>query len=437
MKIQYQNLIPNNNIKNKIVNKCKANLHEINDDNFTFTIDTQKQNSDFVCTLFVKHSTKTILNIVCKGKGHDIEDAIQMCLTQLESKIRRHKIKIKKHLQNAEGLVNSRNKVNTINLSTEILNTEDFVDNFLEFSYTGDFNQKEAKNYWGTSNLEALAMTIEEAYMKMDLESLSFLVFISKDTGLISVLHKKPNGQIIAVRDLTLDPQKQDVKPQNTSVAKMISKLQSLQKPVATKNLRVVAKISTNTQKTSIESKQSKNQKTMAVSAPKTKATTSKFAASKVNPQQVKNTKPVAVNKLQSKGSNLQQSAKAVSIGKSLAKAKIQQKPKAVSKQVIAKTASIAKLTQKISKQVVKQDAKNNESKKAVKLQSQKAASKPATLSQAKAALPKPKLKLIVNNVKNQTSKIATPPKKITQKSGVKQSIVASIKKTQSIKRKA
>ena len=439
MKIQYENLIPNNNIKNKIISKCKANLGQLDYDDFTFTIDTQKQNSDFICTVFVRHSSKTILNITSKGKGQDIEDAIQIALTQLESKVRRHKEKIKKHLQNAEGLINTRNKVNKIALSTEILNIEDFVDDFLELSYTGlKTNPKEVKNYWGTSNLEALAMTIEEAYMKMDLENLSLLVFISKDNGLISILHKKPNGQIVAIRDLIVNPQEQNLKEQNRSMKDMLAKLESLQKPLATKAVKTaVAKTTpTKKQKITLTKTQVKAKTKQSVSQKKTSAPIKSIVKSSTTKQ------ASAASKLQPVVSKLKQSDK-------LAKpAKLEIKNTSVNKKISAKKEVVKKNTQTTKKSNAVAAAKQKITKKNTdaklhqklpNLSNVKKAKNLVANNKQKAQVSRPQLKLIINNSKKQEEVKAKQVNKVLQKTPAKQLLKAGVstKKNQIIKRNA
>jgi ribosome-associated translation inhibitor RaiA len=213
MKIHYLNLIPNVKVQERVVVRLESYIKKHCNENFECSFISSKKDASFATLMVLRHKTKLILSIQSNGFGNDIEDSIQMAITQCESKIRRHKNKIAKHINEDVGITNLRNLVNKLNLTTEVLNNEDFVDDFVEFTFTGSkISSQSAENYWNNDSLDIIAMTIEEAFMKMEFENSNMLIFISKDTGLISILNKTHNGQIVAIRDVVSNPQKPEPK---------------------------------------------------------------------------------------------------------------------------------------------------------------------------------------------------------------------------------
>jgi ribosome-associated translation inhibitor RaiA len=377
MKIHYLNLIPNVKVQERVTARLESYIKKHCNENFECSFISSKKDASFVTLMVLRHKTKLILNIQSNGFGNDIEDSIQMAITQCESKIRRHKNKIAKHINEDVGITNLRNLVNKLNLTTEVLNNEDFVDDFVEFTFTGSkISSQSAENYWNNDSLDIIAMTIEEAFMKMEFENSNMLIFISKDTGLISILNKIHNGQIVAIRDLVSNPQKPEPK---------LKVKHSIEKEIKNKTIQSIAQ----------------NQKIVK--------------QKQINPSPIKvAVKPlvksaIAIKSTAKSKTPVKPEIKKVELVKKVAKPEAKQVAKVVAK-VISKVKNIKDLkpSKKIEQQVVKKIVKPVNQIKAIQ--------KEVKAVNTKSAMPK--LKLIVNkdfakpsNIKPALSKVVTTTK--------------------------
>jgi ribosome-associated translation inhibitor RaiA len=377
MKIHYLNLIPNVKVQERVGARLESYIKKHCNENFECSFISSKKDASFATLMVLRHKAKLILNIQSNGFGNDIEDSIQMAITQCESKIRRHKNKIAKHINEDAGITNLRNLVNKLNLTTEVLNNEDFVDDFVEFTFTGSkISSQSAENYWNNDSLDIIAMTIEEAFMKMEFENSNMLIFISKDTGLISILNKIHNGQIVAIRDIVSNPQKPEPK---------LKVKYNIEKEIKNKTIQSLAK----NQKIVKQKRINPNPIKVAVK-PLVKAS----LIAKINAKSKTSVKP---------------EIKKVELVKKVAKPEVKQVAKVVAK-VISKVKNIKDLkpSKKIEQQVVKKIVKPVNQIKAI----QKEVKAVNTKSNM------PKLKLIVNkdfakpsNIKPVLSKVVTATK--------------------------
>jgi len=153
----------------------------------------QKSRHLFSCDIVVNEGTGRKTNICAHAEREDPYAAFGQCVQKVEKQLRRYKRKLSK----------SHRQHDTENLAT--LDDTLLVGRSYILSHeenTQEKNLPEEENHGespaiiaeGTAHIQEL--TVGNAVMKMDLEDLHALMFINKKNGHISMVHRRPDGNI-------------------------------------------------------------------------------------------------------------------------------------------------------------------------------------------------------------------------------------------------
>jgi ribosomal subunit interface protein len=144
----------------------------------------KKNKSQYYCDIYVNEGTKRNMHIKSQAYSEDIYSSFDLALTKIEKQLRRYKSKLQNH-----------NKTKTSEAVQQLEGTK----------YVIDSSERENVEEEGGSGSPAIVaenpttienLSVDQAVMKMDFESLPALMFKNIKTGRFNVVYYRSDGNI-------------------------------------------------------------------------------------------------------------------------------------------------------------------------------------------------------------------------------------------------
>ena len=174
-------------LREHVLSSLEARIKKHFDGSFESQVSVSKNHEGFSVNITVKLNKKRFNTINSTAKSHDPYLAVGFAAEKMFRQIIKHKERITHH----HGLSSISEK------ESEIVEN---YDEYLVNEKDEDDITKENPEIVKKGNLNVEEMSISDAVMKMNLESLNFLIFINKENFKVSILYKGKNDKIILVK---------------------------------------------------------------------------------------------------------------------------------------------------------------------------------------------------------------------------------------------